>query len=311
VLDILRHLLTSDVAPATVDSIASLRTSVHELRAKLATPIDRAIVGGYAADRVGYAFAAGYQAALDALIPTSDGGLRAFCATEHGGAHPRAVATRLEAPNHASDGSADGYVLSGTKRWATFAPVADVLLVIASSGHDSTGRNRLRVVRASPALDGVSLRAMPATPFAPEIPHAELHFERVVVSASDVLEGDGYDVYLKPLPTVEDIHVLGALLGHVCGVARTYAWPNALVEDSAFALAALHGLALSDPTARETHVALGGAFRSVRALLARAEPEWARVDAAVRARWERDRALLDIAESARAKRLDAAWREIG
>ena len=310
-LDVLRYVLGTDCAPPRIDSIASFCAHARDLAKTFALPIDRAIAGGFAADRVGYAFAAGYQSALDALVPCDgveparDAVVRAFCATEQGGAHPRAIATRLEPMRGTGD-----YALHGKKRWATFAPVADVLLVVASLGTDAAGKNRLRVVRVGAALEGVSIHTMPATPFAPEIPHAEVVLDGVVMSASDVLEGDGYDVYVKPFRTVEDVHVLGALLGHVCAVARTYAWPHVLIEDIAFELAAVRALALLDATAPETHLALGAAFRALRALIARAEPEWSRVDTAVRARWERDLPLLDVAESVRAKRLDAAWRSV-
>jgi acyl-CoA dehydrogenase len=150
---------------------------------------------------------------------------------------------------------------------------------------------------------------MPATPFAPEIPHANVTLAGVHVAARDVLEGDGYERYVKPFRTIEDTHVVGALLGYVMGVARQYAWSNSTIEDLLFAIAAIRSIALADARARETHRALGGAFRHVRALLSRCEPEWARVDADTRARWERDRPLLDVAEGARKKRLEAAWRE--
>lgn len=57
-------------------------------------PIDRAIRSAYDADRLGLAFVAGYSGALRALVP--DAPLKtSLCATEAGGAHPRAIATRL------------------------------------------------------------------------------------------------------------------------------------------------------------------------------------------------------------------------
>jgi isocitrate dehydrogenase len=45
---------------------------------------------------------------------------------------------------------------------------------------------------------------------------------------------------------------------------------------------------------------------SVRRRLAEAKGEWAKVPDAVRARWERDEAILGIAEGVRRKRLEAA-----
>ncbi len=51
-------------------------------------PLEAAVRGGARADRVGYAFAAGYQAALRALFPLAPGQLGSLCATEAHGAHP-------------------------------------------------------------------------------------------------------------------------------------------------------------------------------------------------------------------------------
>jgi len=122
-------------------------------------PIDRAVRGGHAADRLGYAFAAGYGAALSALVPgvpphTS------LCATEEGGA---------------------------------------------------------QVVKVDPRAPGVTLTEMPPPPFALEIGHAEVRLD-TMVSPEAVLPGDGYDAYLKPFRTVEDVHVHGARLGWMLGL---------------------------------------------------------------------------------------------
>src|SRR5205814_202856 len=55
-------------------------------------PIEEAIVGGFAADRLGYAFAAGYEAALRALVPDLPRDtVASLCITERGGAHPAAI----------------------------------------------------------------------------------------------------------------------------------------------------------------------------------------------------------------------------
>ena len=43
---------------------------------------------------------------------------------------------------------------------------------------------------------------------------------RLVHGEADLLPGDGYDIYLKPFRTIEDIHVHAALIGYLVGVAR-------------------------------------------------------------------------------------------
>lgn len=52
-----------------------------------ADPFEAAVVGGLTADRLGYAFAAGYASALRRLVPTLDQATSAcLCVTEAGGA---------------------------------------------------------------------------------------------------------------------------------------------------------------------------------------------------------------------------------
>src|SRR5512138_1749854 len=68
---------------------------VEDVR-ELPRPVDRAIAGGAAADRLGYAFAAGYAAAVQALVPgLRPSTLASLAATEEEGAHPRAIRTEL------------------------------------------------------------------------------------------------------------------------------------------------------------------------------------------------------------------------
>ena len=90
----------------------------------LQRPVDRAIAGGAAVDRLGYAFAAGYAAALHALVPELERPpvLASLAATEEGGAHPRAIRTTLTREG-------DHWRLSGHKRWVTLAGTQ--LLVLA------------------------------------------------------------------------------------------------------------------------------------------------------------------------------------
>jgi alkylation response protein AidB-like acyl-CoA dehydrogenase len=259
-------------------------------------PIDHAVRGGHAADRLGAAFVAGYSAALRALVP--DAPLRtSLCATEEGGAHPRAIATTL----------ADG-VLRGKKKWSTLATEAELLLVVASIGADTAGRNRLRLVRVAPGASGVTITPMPPPPFAPEIGHAEITFDGVAVAPGDVLPGDGYDDYLKPFRTVEDVHVHAALLGWMLALGERHRWPHDLVERMLATVAALRTIAASPPLAPETHLTLAGTIALTRELVERAP--WDALDADTLARWRRDRPLLEVAGRARTARLEAAWQRL-
>lgn len=264
--------------------------------------IERAVLAGARADRVGYAFAAAYETALVALAPSAvRGRIASLCATEDFGAHPRNIKTTLA-----------GGRLSGKKRWATLAPAADVLLVVASTGEGVDGRNRLKIVVVDAGAAGVTIATKPPTPFAPEIPHADLVLEDVLVRDADVLEGDGYERYLKPFRTLEDLHVLAALSGYLVGEARAQAWPRPFLERLAALIVALEaaGAGARAPQSRELHLALGGYFQWAEQLFGEADSLFASGNPDARSRWDRDRGLLMVAAGARAQRLLAAWRGI-
>ena len=282
----------------------------QEVRRAWSLSIDQAIVGGFQADRVGYAFAAGYQSALRRLAPTlPPDRLASLSITEEGGGHPRAIKTTLRAAG--PEGStAAGWRLRGHKKWATLSCDGDVVLVAASTGTDPDGRNQLRMALVPLDAPGVRVHPMPVTPFAPEITHGEITFADVCVPAEAVLPGDGYTRYIRPFRTIEDTHVSAAILGHVLGVAAVFGWPRSLREDLLNLAVNLRAIGTADPSAPEIHVALGGFFNAYRTVLERAQPCWQGVPDELRARWERDRPLLDIAGNARAKRLEAAWRRI-
>ncbi|MFN7145045.1 MAG: acyl-CoA dehydrogenase family protein, partial [Myxococcota bacterium] len=202
--------------PAVYPTLPAFRAAWHAAAAGWDTPVDRALIGGGSADRLGYAFAAGYTSALERLVPGLVGAA-CLCVTEEGGAHPRAIRARLT-PLDA------GWRLDGKKRWATLAGEGDTLLVAASTGHEGD-HNVLRLARVPADAPGVTLTALPPTPFTPEIPHYEVTLDGVVLPHDALLPGDGWTAYVKPFRTVEDAHVCAAATAYLLGVARTHAWP--------------------------------------------------------------------------------------
>jgi alkylation response protein AidB-like acyl-CoA dehydrogenase len=257
------------------------------LRAHEAT-VDRAIELGFAADRLGMAFAGAYCSAMVALGAPDDGP-SALCATEDEGGHPRAIKTRLEAGR-----------VTGTKRFVSFGTFAKTLLVVASEGVDEQGRNRLRVVQV--AAREVKLEAGVELPFVPEVPHASVVLENV---AGQVLPGDGYERYLKPFRTIEDLHVNAAVLAYLLNVGLRFGWSTAVKEDLLAGLASAVTLGSMDPSSVATHRViaglLGNATRIIDGL------DWSNVEPDERARFERDRPLLKVAAKARLARQQKAW----
>jgi hypothetical protein len=314
--------------PPTTDDLATWRTATATARDAHPTTIDRALLGGAHADRLGFAFASGYAEALRALVPSATD-VMALCATEDGGNHPRAIKTTLTLRETAGE---PAFELTGTKKWATGASAAASLLVVASIGaadrgsaearrdaargdptaarSDATaGRNPLRVVRVSTSAPGVRITPTRA-PFVPEIPHAEVELDHVPVAAADVLPGDGYDDYLKPFRTVEDVHVHAALAGYLVGVARRHEWHD-LVERLLAVALATRAVAVADPKLATTHVALAGVLALAMREVEEVEARWrAQVDDPEHVRWQRDRPLLQVAMAARAARRERAWERL-
>ena len=271
--------------------------------------VERAIWGGFHADRLGFAFAAGLQSAIRRLfehaaqvqhleraiaVPAR----AALCVTESGGPSPSAIKSRL-------DKEGGNLVLNGEKTFGTMASLAQELLVVASRGVGTDGKNRLRIVRVNPKAKGVTLVPREPTPFAPELPHAKITFDHVIVEDRDVLPGDGYAHWTKPFGTLEHIHVLAAAAGYLAAVARTYDFArDTLAETISLALSLIDAGA-RDPSAPLTHVLLAGHFATARSLFE--TPEWQKANPNERTRFERDKPLLLIAEGARNRRTEVAF----
>ena len=290
------ELLAQSRAPAR-----SLDEFVAALVAAPAPPFDAAVRGGSLADRTGYAFVAGIRAAIGALIPALPRTTTfAFCVTESRGGHPRNIETRFDEATH---------TLDGEKHWATLAPHADGLLVLAKIGEEA-GRNVLRLVRVDARGPGVVIETMPEAPFAPEVPHAIVRLTRA--PALQVLEGDGFERYVKPFRTLEDVHVTAAILAYLVVEARSRSWSRDFVEDAVASIVALRGLSDSPAAEAATHIAVGGALRSARLVFERADQLFSQAppgDDAAR-RWVRDRPLGDVAARVRELRLESAWRQL-
>jgi alkylation response protein AidB-like acyl-CoA dehydrogenase len=275
-------------------------------------PIERAVLAAVRGSVPAHAVAAGHQAALRALVPgLPTGGAVAFCASEEGGAHPRGIRTRL-APD------AQGRLrLDGRKQWATLAPAASTLLVVASTGHetgDGGDRNVLRVVRVPSGREGVSVEPMPPTGFLPELDHAVVRLSGVEVEPAEVLPGDGYLDAVRPFRTIEDLHVAAALVAFTLGVGVRAAWPEPALERQLALLAGARSLASelsAAPSASPpgTHLALAGWLAQTQAARLLDEPLWLLGDAALAAAWRRDTAR-EVAAAARERRRERAWERL-
>jgi len=282
---ILDHLLNS---PLPLSPTSPQTWSAAHARLSWLGP-DAALAGGFAADRPAWAFASGYRAALDRLLPTA-GRCTALCVTESGGNHPRAIDTRLV-----------GERLVGHKRYVFLGPLAERLFVLARVGSVEPGtRAALRIFELAVDAPGVQLHVGRPTPMMPELSHAEVALDAAV---GDPLPGDAWTTYVRPFRTVEDVHVTLALLGHGLRCAREGSAEPNVVESLLPPMLALRTLATSPPTSTTLHRALAPSLAAA----------WTALDALswpteAALRWQRDRAILKIGAQARRRRLERARR---
>lgn len=268
--------------------------------------LEIAVVGGFVSDRVSYAFASGYESAIRHMVPDLPrGAVVAFCVTEEGGGHPKAIESTLKETDDVS--GKKRWILNGSKKFITCANEAEMVLAAASTGISLDGKNQIRIVLVNKKTPGISVEPMEQLPFVKEISHGRLHFKDVIVMESQILEGDGYSDYIKPFRTIEDIHVFGAILGYLFRVASVFDWPNDIREGLLSMITTLRSISLCDPISKEVHIVLGGVFRGLSDLLYRADSYWDKVDKDTREGWERDRVLLSVAGRARERRLASAW----
>jgi len=302
--------LVSQPAPADAAQPPTIKAwkSRHdkELAPWIDTP-DRAVAGGFLADRVAYAFANGYHSALLRLVPSlAPDAFPALCITEEGGGHPRMIKSRL-APIDPDGADPAKWRLNGRKQFITGAAEADVYFVAASTGTDESRQNNIRLVRINSDEAGVSVELMPDLPFIPEVSHGVLWMKDIPVQASQMLPGDGYLRYIKPFRTIEDLHVSSAVLGYFFRIATQFDWPRPQKQEILSLIVAMRTLAMGDPLDTGVHIALGGALQMMDRLTAGLDLLWEKVDAPVREAWERDRTLLGIAKKVRTARLASAW----
>jgi hypothetical protein len=300
----LRELLCAPVDERPIGSLDDWWIRFQHVGERYERTADRALVAGFRADRLGYAFAGGYQCAgAAAFCAAEHGAPLAFCATEASGVHPRAIESRLQ-----RDGA--GWRLDGSKTFVTLGAFAERLVVIASEGTRDDGTNKLRAACFDARRAGVELDVAPAAPFVPEIPHARVRFRGVLLRDDELLVGDGYADFLKPFRTIEDAHVHAALLGQLMRLARLAgAEPKQLQRLAAMA-STIRALCAAHPSAPETHVALAGAMAQVGEVVDSIDEWWLRLDPLLRERWQRDRPLLQVASKARRLRIEAAWRRL-
>ncbi|MGF6690836.1 alkylation response protein AidB-like acyl-CoA dehydrogenase [Metapseudomonas resinovorans] len=260
------------------------------------TPFELAVLGGKLAPTPGLAFLAGYQGALRLLWPSAPLSLGALCVTENRSVRPADMQTRLT-----------GLSLSGRKDFVTAGDAADWLLVAArEEAEGESPRLALAVVRNG--APGVRVEQLKPLPLMPDIPHARLHLE---AAHCERLAGDGWDAYVKPFRSIEDLHVLAALVAWLYGIGRDSAWPQALQLRLLGLLTGAAEVSRHCATASAMHLFLAALFAEFKALKPELDAAFANGPADCATLWQRDQGVLDIASGPRAKRLEKALAALG
>lgn len=310
--DSLDWCLLASPRPPRISSVQEWRDRWLELAQEGHSPFDRAVRGGFESDRCGWAFASGYQASLHVLAPMfGPAEILSLCVTEADGNRPRHIKTTLSM-------QPGGYTrVAGCKRWSTLSTMASTLLVVAIDEAAAERNNLaglsthvpLRVAAVPTIAAGVVISPMPVTAFVPEIPHGIVELRHVAIRGENVLPGDGFEQYVKPFRTVEDIYVTAAALAYLLREARASRWSKGICDRIVATLVSMHAISTMPTHAPSTHIALAGALVSAEKLYGDAMRQWesSRRNLAAGGRWTRDISLFQVASDARRMRTRRAW----
>lgn len=258
---------------------------------------EMAIYGGRLAATPGLAFLAGYQAALRALLPSAPRSIGALCVSEQGSSKVTDMQTRL----------INGHI-SGHKDFVIGGHAAQWLIVLA---RDEADQHAPHLTAAWVATDstGVTLQAGPTLALLPDIPHCSVGFSQ---AQCKVLAGDGWNDYSKAFRTLEDAHVLAALCAWLYGQSLLDQWPQELQLKLLAVLAGLKAILQQPHTEAATHLLLAGLlaqFTDLHTPITQALNTYSCQSTAQA--WQRDKAILEIARSARMRRLEVAQNALG
>lgn len=257
-----------------------------------ASSCELAMLGGRLAATPGLAFLAGYQAALRALVPLAPQGIGAFCVTEQRSNKPADIHTRL----------VDGQI-TGHKDFVIAGSAAQWLIVLARNDLAEQAPC-LSAVLVSTDNPNITLQTGPALAMLPDISHGSVQFRQV---HCQVLSGDGWDDYSKPFRSLEDGHVLAALCAWLYGQSLLDQWPQELQLQLIAVLAGLKET-LAQPNKDVTsHLLLAAQLAQFSGLQTQVNHALSTHSSQSTAQaWKRDKAILTIASSARARRLALA-----
>lgn len=146
--------------------------------------------------------------------------------------------------------------------------------------------------------------------FVPELPHAALTFDAVVLGEEHIVPGDGYADHVKPFRLREDVFVSACALSALLAHGQRMAWPSPWRQRCMAAVVLLGQCAARAPGDESTILLTAGAASFAAEVFDEAEALWGEADAAVAERWRRDKPLLAGGREARRQRTVKAWAQV-
>lgn len=303
--ELVNILLSGSVQQLSYDTISEWFSAFNQQTRLFELPIDRAILGGRMSTCLGFAFAAAYQSAIEALFKPDEIVLSSFCVTEKTGNHPRAIETTLSCQE-------DTLLLNGSKSFVSGATDSSCLYIACrdqrlGSGFDEQGRPLIKMLKIPAQREGLNIQTLPALGFVPEVSHGSVSFENVVVTEEDILLGDGYLDYVKAFRTYEDLYVLSAVTAYRLAEAVSGKWPPSIQEKHISLILALRSLSSMNLLQSSSHIALAACRTQFDELIQNTNALFKQSDSEAFKRWERDQVLLTIAKKAHLSRTQKAW----
>ena len=265
-------------------------------------PFVAAVAAATRADRLAWAFFSGYQGAIQSAFPQSAqaGQVSAFCVNE-AGKKISEIATSIK--------KIDGdFLMHGSKSWA-LADVDDMtLFVLARRSHGpAKGAGSLTVIQVPLQTAGVQRNPARAQKVVPELPHAGINFDGVLLQDSQFMSGDGYADYAKPFRAREDIFVTGCALAYLLSEAKAAAWPTTWSQRCIAALVALEQCSRQNLSNEQVHILVAGVLSLAGGIIRESEQHWTDVQGVAQVRWQRDASLLTLGRDARRQRAIKSW----
>lgn len=304
--ELLNILLSPATRSQTFTSMAQWFHVFNQQVRRFELSLDRALLGGRLSENLSYAFAAGYQSAIEALFQPQALELSSFCVSESKGNHPRAIEARLTVE--------DGQLhLSGYKSFVSGAGDAQRLYIACldqriGHGLDAEGRPIIKVVSLAADQPGVEIESLPPLGFVPEVAHGKVRLNNVLLEPEALLPGDGYLNYVKAFRTYEDVHVLAAVTAYRLGEAIKARWPDQLVQSHLPIILGLRSLTQMDLQQPSAHIALAAVRSQLESLIQQTDSYFLKGNPEAFAAWQRDKVLLNVASKAHQKRTETAWK---